>query len=79
MCSKLSKDEVQKINNAIESMSEEGFRVLGVGVSEFVGKTFPKTQQEFTFNFLGVVAFYDPPKENIKKVESSKQKLRIAI
>ena len=67
-CSKLSKDEVQKINNAIESMSEEGFRVLGVGVSEFVGKTFPKTQQEFAFNFLGVVAFYDPPKENIKKV-----------
>lgn len=67
-CSKLSKDEVQKINNAIESMSEEGFRVLGVGVSEFVGKPFPKTQQEFAFNFLGVVAFYDPPKENIKKV-----------
>jgi Ca2+-transporting ATPase len=67
-CSKLSKDEVQKINNAIESMSEEGFRVLGVGVSEFAGKTFPKTQQEFAFKFLGVVAFYDPPKENIKKV-----------
>jgi P-type Ca2+ transporter type 2C len=67
-CSKLSIDEVQKINNAIESMSEEGFRVLGVGVSEFAGKTFPKTQQEFTFKFLGVVAFYDPPKENIKKV-----------
>ena len=67
-CSKLSKDEVQKINNAIELMSEEGFRVLGVGVSEFAGKTFPKTQQEFAFKFLGVVAFYDPPKENIKKV-----------
>ncbi|WP_396186253.1 cation-translocating P-type ATPase [Flavobacterium sp.] len=67
-CSKLSKNEVQKITNAIESMSEEGFRVLGVGVSEFAGKTFPKTQQEFDFKFLGVVAFYDPPKENIKKV-----------
>ena len=67
-CSKLSKEEIQKINNAIESMSKEGFRVLGVGVSEFAGNNFPKTQQEFTFKFLGIVAFYDPPKENIKTV-----------
>lgn len=67
-CSKLSKSAVQKINNAIESMSKEGFRVLGVGVSEFSGNNFPKTQQEFTFKFLGIVAFYDPPKENINAV-----------
>jgi P-type Ca2+ transporter type 2C len=67
-CSNLSKEEVQKINKAIESMSKEGFRVLGVGVSEFSGKEFPKTQQEFSFVFKGLVAFYDPPKENIKTV-----------
>jgi len=67
-CSKLSKEEIQKINNAIESMSKEGFRVLGVGVSDFAGNNYPKTQQEFTFKFLGIVAFYDPPKENIKTV-----------
>ncbi len=65
---KLSKEEIQKINTAIETMSKEGFRVLGVGVSEFSGKEFPKTQQEFTFVFKGIVAFYDPPKENIKTV-----------
>jgi len=65
---KLSKEEIQKINTAIESMSKEGFRVLGVGVSEFSGKEFPKTQQEFLFDFKGLVAFYDPPKENIKTV-----------
>jgi Ca2+-transporting ATPase len=67
-CSKLSKVEIEQINTAIESMSNEGFRVLGVGVSEFSGKNFPKTQQEFTFVFKGIVAFYDPPKENIKTV-----------
>jgi Ca2+-transporting ATPase len=67
-CSKLSAAEVQKINNAIKTMSKEGFRVLGVGVSEFSENNFPKTQQEFTFKFLGIVAFYDPPKENIKTV-----------
>ncbi|NDP27525.1 MAG: cation-translocating P-type ATPase [Flavobacterium sp.] len=67
-CSKLSKEEVQQIDTAIESMSKEGFRVLGVGVSEFAGNNFPKKQQEFTFKFLGIVAFYDPPKENIEAV-----------
>ncbi|HAH54687.1 MAG TPA: haloacid dehalogenase [Flavobacterium sp.] len=67
-CSNLSAEEIKKINTAIESMSKEGFRVLGVGVSEFSGKDFPKTQQEFLFDFKGLVAFYDPPKENIKTV-----------
>lgn len=67
-CSNLSTAEIQQINNAVESMAKEGFRVLGVGVSEFNGNDFPKTQQEFAFAFKGLVAFYDPPKENIKTV-----------
>ena len=65
---KLSAAEIQKINRAIESMSKEGFRVLGVGISPFSEKDFPKTQQEFLFDFKGIVAFYDPPKDNIKTV-----------
>lgn len=67
-CSNLSTVEIQQINKAVESMSREGFRVLGVGISEFKGNEYPKTQQEFTFTFKGLVAFYDPPKENIKTV-----------
>lgn len=67
-CCKLSEAEILQINEAIESMSMKGFRVLGVGVSEFLGNEYPKTQQEFVFNFKGLVAFYDPPKENIKTV-----------
>ena len=67
-CSTLSPEEIEQINIAIESMSKEGFRVLGVGVSQFSEKEFPKTQQEFLFDFKGLVAFYDPPKENIKAV-----------
>ena len=67
-CSKVSKAETQQINNAIESMSKVGFRVLGVGISTFSGNDYPKIQQEFPFTFKGLVAFYDPPKENIKIV-----------
>jgi len=66
--SNLSEIETQQINEAIESMSKEGFRVLGVGISEFKGNKYPKTQQEFSFQFKGLVAFYDPPKENIRTV-----------
>lgn len=66
--STLSDIEKQQISKAIESMAKEGFRVLGVGVAEFLGNEFPKRQQEFPFKFIGLVAFYDPPKENIKPV-----------
>jgi len=77
--SNLSKTEIKQINDAIESMSKEGFRVLGVGISKFSGDHYPKTQQEFSFEFKGLVAFYDPPKENINKVFDTFYKAGIQI
>ncbi len=78
-CSNLSKDQIQRINEANEAMSKEGFRVLAVGVSLYSGKEFPKTQQEFAFEFKGLVAFYDPPKENIKTVFDTFYKAGIQV
>ena len=78
-CSNLSAVEIQEINDAIESMSKQGFRVLGVGISEFEGNEYPKTQQEFPFKFKGLVAFYDPPKENIKTVFDTFYKAGIQV
>ena len=69
--SNLSENEKQQIHNAIETMTKEGYRVLGVGISEFSGTDYPKTQQELPFLFKGLIAFYDPPKENIKAVFDS--------
>jgi len=66
--SNLSPEEKQQIENAIHTMTMEGYRVLGVGESNFAGSDFPKTQQEFQFKFKGIVAFYDPPKKNISDV-----------
>ncbi len=66
--SNLSKEETIQIEEAIESITKEGYRVLGVGKSDFIGNEFPKKQQELKFEFLGIVAFYDPPKQNIKSV-----------
>jgi Ca2+-transporting ATPase len=51
-----------------EQLSAQGFRVLGVAETIFDGDDFKKEQQEYSFDFLGFVSFYDPPKANIKSV-----------
>ena len=66
--SNLTEDEKQQIHAAIELLATEGYRVLGVGVSNFVGDHYPDQQQELSFDFKGIVAFYDPPKKNIQRV-----------
>lgn len=67
----LSDIEKQQINDAIKTMTNEGYRVLGVGEAVFNENNFPVTQQEFQFTFKGIVAFYDPPKKNIQSVLES--------
>lgn len=66
--SSLSSEQRNKVNSYLESFAREGLRVLGVGIIDFKGNDFPKTQQEFEVNFLGLLGFYDPPKKNIGDV-----------
>lgn len=77
--SALSKEEKEQINNAVETITKEGYRVLGVAESAFEGTNFPATQQEFKFQFKGIVAFYDPPKKNIAKVLEDFYQAGIAV
>jgi P-type Ca2+ transporter type 2C len=64
----LNATEKQQIDNAIKDLTSNGYRILGVGESAFTGNNFPKNQQEFSFDFKGIIAFYDPPKKNIQAV-----------
>jgi Ca2+-transporting ATPase len=64
----LTSEQINKVNFYLDSFASEGLRVLGVGRINFEGNDFPKTQQEFTINFLGLIGFYDPPKKNIAHV-----------
>ncbi|MCF3107623.1 cation-translocating P-type ATPase [Niabella sp. CC-SYL272] len=66
--SRLSEDAKTKIRNVVEAFGQEGYRVLGVARSDFEGNAFPEKQQEFEFGFVGLVAFYDPPKKGINEV-----------
>ena len=66
--SKLTAEKKTAIEKAVFAMASQGYRVLGVGIADFSGTDFPKKQQEFAFDFVGLVAFYDPPKKNIQQV-----------
>lgn len=66
--SRLSETEKNKIRALVKKFGQQGYRVLGVAKSHFEGNSFPKSQQDFDFEFLGLTAFYDPPKKGIKNV-----------
>ncbi len=66
--SNLSEKEKEHINKAISILASNGYRLLGVAEVDFIGTDYPKKQQEFTFQFAGILAFYDPPKANIDSV-----------
>jgi len=61
----LSNTVKQKIEEQIHEYACSGYRVLAVGKGSWSNPGWPETQQEFPLEFLGLVAFYDPPKENI--------------
>lgn len=75
----LSDEEKNSITPAFLTLAKEGFRVLGVGLSKFTGSNFPVNQQQFKFQFKGLVAFYDPPKQNISAVFDAFYKAGIAV
>ncbi|HXC06468.1 MAG TPA: cation-translocating P-type ATPase, partial [Bacteroidia bacterium] len=53
---------------AIQQMANEGYRILGVAKGIGHSGPFPAQQQDLMFQFKGLVAFYDPPKENMRAV-----------
>ena len=66
--SNVTDTEKKFISDAIAALAKDGYRILAVAESAFEGDNFPATQQEFPFQFKGIIAFYDPPKKNIQSV-----------
>jgi Ca2+-transporting ATPase len=63
--SSLSIEELKQIEEQSLSYARLGYRILGVGKGSWKEKKWPVSQEEFPFEFLGLIAFQDPPKENI--------------
>lgn len=75
----LDAKSLQLITEAMKSLASKGYRILGVGKSDFSEQNFPSLQTELPFTFLGLVAFYDPPKSNISEVLKSFYKAGIEV
>ncbi len=63
--SKLSESEMTLFETQAINYAKEGYRVLGVGKSQWNETNWPESQTSFNFTFLGLIAFQDPPKENM--------------
>lgn len=77
--SQLSSEEVKMVTRALDTFTKDGYRVLAVGTSCFTGNDFPARQQDLKFRFIGLVAFFDPPKKNIEAVFKAFYRAGIAV
>ena len=77
--SNLSAAELKQIEEQSLSYARLGYRILGVGKGTWKEKNWPVSQQEFQFEFLGLIAFQDPPKENISQTIKTFNEAGIAV
>lgn len=77
--SELSGKDRSVVMEQANALAQKGYRVLGVASSPFNGEDFPGRQQDLPFRLLGLVAFYDPPKENIRFVFEQFYQAGIAV
>lgn len=52
--------ELEQFRRAVDEMASGGLRVLGVARASFAGREWPASQQDFAFEFLGLVGLSDP-------------------
>ena len=76
---RLSPDEREGILSVASSMAKEGYRILAVAESDHKGNAYPKTQQELSLVFEGLLAFFDPPKPGIREVFDAFEKAGIEV
>ena len=60
-------DEAQKIDliSRVQTMADNGLRVLGVARSIFQEESLPETQHDFNFEFIGLLGFTDPVRPSV--------------
>lgn len=67
----LNENEESLIRQKSDAFADKGHRVLGVARGNSQQGSLPESQFDIDFTFLGLVSFYDPPKENIQSTISS--------
>ena len=61
----LPADAASRILAQVEAMAARGLRVLGVARGRWTGQLRPRSQHDFSFEFLGLLGFVDPPRADV--------------
>jgi Ca2+-transporting ATPase len=61
----LPKAEEKKLMKEVVGLSDKGLRVLGVARAYFSSKKLPKSQHDFDFEFVGLLALEDPVRPEV--------------
>ncbi len=61
----LDEKQIQSLSNHINSMAEEGLRIIGVAKAEFKQTDLPGKQHDFKFEFLGLIGLADPVRPGV--------------
>lgn len=76
---KLPSQKEQIVLHHAKSMAAKGHRVLGVAKAAHSTKTFPQQQDDFAWQFVGLLSLYDPPKPFVKPVLQKFYEAGIAV
>ncbi|MCJ7499753.1 cation-translocating P-type ATPase [bacterium] len=61
----MQKEQVREIDDRVQKMAGQGYRVLGVAKAAFTQSTLPSGQHDFQFEFLGLIGFSDPVRPTV--------------
>lgn len=78
---RLKETEHTKITGYVKSLAAKGYRVIAVA-SALPGNTiFPESQDDFNWQFEGLLALHDPPKKNITAIlrQFSEAKIEVKL
>jgi Ca2+-transporting ATPase len=62
---RLPQDSAAAILDRVAALAARGLRVLGVARGVWNGTTWPERQQDFAFEFVGLLGFGDPPRPEV--------------
>jgi Ca2+-transporting ATPase len=62
--------DLATLTRSVDAMADEGLRVLGVARARFAGQTWPDSQHDFVFEFLGLVGLADPLRPSVRDAVS---------
>lgn len=76
---RLEESKLRMAEKSIKEMAEKGYRILGVAIANSTDNPLPAEQHQLDFEWVGLLAFYDPPKEKMRQVVKQFQQAGIEI